>query len=567
MHKKPNYAEYSKDELIDKITELEQRKKYGLVWESEREPEKVVTQCKKQFPVLKEVKSKSIQNDPVKPTHILIEGDNYHALSVLNYTHQNAIDVLYIDPPFNTGNKSWKYNNAFVDSEDSFRHSKWITMMDKRLRLAKNLLNEKVVIVVAIDDYECHTLRLLMDEIFNENNRLGIITLVNKAEGRTDDKFIATAHEYMVVYAKNSEHAKINGLPLPEEKILEKYPLKDDISLYRYKPLRRGGSNSRRVDRPNLFYPVYFRKSDGEIALLKFNKSIEILPIDSFGVERVWQWGKSTFNERMKTEILIKESKNTPSGLDIHRKVRLNNTTKVKSFWYSPKYNAAAHGTKLLEDILGKNRAFEYPKSLYAVLDTLIATTSDNSIVLDFFAGSGTTAHAVLELNKIDDGKRQVILNTNNENDICKNVCYPRVKNVINGYKNKKGRKIEGFGENLKYFKTSFVPAKLTDSNKEKLTKQSVEMLCLKENTFESVLDLDNIKIFKNNDHYTGILFDEEEIQNFKEQIKDFDLPVSVYVFSLGDDNFAEEFSDIKDKVKVCSIPVAILRVYKRIFR
>mgnify|MGYP000111270519 CR=1 FL=1 len=567
MPKKPNYAEYSKDELIDKITELEQRKKYGLVWESEREPEKVVTQCKKQFPVLKEVKSKSIQNDPVKPTHILIEGDNYHALSVLNYTHQNAIDVIYIDPPFNTGNKSWKYNNAFVDSEDSFRHSKWITMMDKRLRLAKNLLNEKGVIVVAIDDYECHTLRLLMDEIFNENNRLGIITLVNKAEGRTDDKFIATAHEYMVVYAKNSEHAKINGLPLPEEKILEKYPLKDDISLYRYKPLRRGGSNSRRVDRPNLFYPVYFRKSDGEIALLKFNKSIEILPIDSFGVERVWQWGKSTFNERMKTEILIKESKNTPSGLDIHRKVRLNNTTKVKSFWYSPKYNAAAHGTKLLEDILGKNRAFEYPKSLYAVLDTLIATTSDNSIVLDFFAGSGTTAHAVLELNKIDDGKRQVILNTNNENDICKNVCYPRVKNVINGYKNKKGRKIEGFGENLKYFKTSFVPAKLTDSNKEKLTKQSVEMLCLKENTFESVLDLDNIKIFKNNDHYTGILFDEEEIQNFKEQIKDFDLPVSVYVFSLGDDNFAEEFSDIKDKVKVCSIPVAILRVYKRIFR
>jgi len=567
MPKKPNYADYSKDELIDKITELEQRKKYGLVWEEKKEVEKVVTDCKKQFPVLKEVKSKAIKNDPDKPTHILIEGDNYHALSVLNYTHQNAIDVIYIDPPFNTGNKSWKYNNAFVDSEDSFRHSKWLTMMDKRLRLAKNLLNKKGIIVVAIDDYECHTLRLLMDEIFNEINRLGIITLVNKAEGRTDDKFIATAHEYMVVYAKNSEHAKINGLPLPEEKILEKYPLKDDISFYRYKPLRRGGSNSRRVDRPNLFYPVYFRKSDGEIALSKFNKSIEILPIDSFGVERVWQWGKSTFNERMKTEILIKESKNTPSGLDIHRKVRLNNTTKVKSFWYSPKYNAAAHGTKLLEDILGKNRAFEYPKSLYAVLDTLIATTSDNSIILDFFAGSGTTAHAVLELNKIDDGKRQVILNTNNENDICKNVCYPRVKNVINGYKNKKGRKIEGFGENLKYFKTTFVPAKLTDSNKEKLTKQSVEMLCLKEYTFESVFDSDIIKIFKNNKYYTGILFDEAEIPNFKEQIKDYDLPINVYVFSLGDDDFAEEFSDIKDKVKVCSIPAAILRVYKRIFR
>ncbi|MBL7023554.1 MAG: hypothetical protein ISR90_05835, partial [Candidatus Marinimicrobia bacterium] len=129
------------------------------------------------------------------------------------------------------------------------------------------------------------------------------------------------------------------------------------------------------------------------------------------------------------------------------------------------------------------------------------------------------------------------------------------------------GKEIDCLGGNLKYFKTSFVPAKSTDRNKEKLTKQSVEMLCLKENTFHSVLDSDKIKIFKNNDRYTGILFDEKEIPHFKKQIKDFDLPISVYVFSLGDDDFAEEFSDIKDNVNVCSIPAAILRVYKRIFR
>ena len=237
MPKKYDYSGWSKEDLIKRIHELEKRKKYGLVWDEEREPEQVVLQCKKELPVLKEVKEKEIKNDPDKPTHILIEGDNYHALSVLNYTHENSVDVIYIDPPFNTGNKSWKYNNAYVDSEDTFRHSKWLSMMNKRLRLARSLLKETGIIVVAIDDYECHTLRLLMDEIFGENNRLGIISLVNKAEGRTDDKFIATAHEYMIVYGRNSVFSKINGLPLPEEEIFEKYPLKDEISNYRYKPL------------------------------------------------------------------------------------------------------------------------------------------------------------------------------------------------------------------------------------------------------------------------------------------------------------------------------------------
>lgn len=565
--KKPDYSKYTKEELIAKIAELEKRKKYGLVWDEEREPEKVVLQCKKQFPVLKEVKSKAIQNDRDKPTHILIEGDNYHVLSVLNYTHQRAIDVIYIDPPFNTGSRSWKYNNDYVDGEDAFRHSKWVSMMSKRLRLAKSLLKKTGIIIVAIDDYECHTLRLLMDEIFGENNRLGIITLVNKAEGRTDDKFIATAHEYMLIYGRNTNFSKINGLPLPEEEILDKFPLKDEISIYRYKPLRRGGSNSRRIDRPNLFYPVYFRPNDAEISLEKFKGSIEILPIDSGGIERVWQWGQKTFKERLSTEILIKESKNTPSGYDIHRKVRFKETAKVKSFWHSPKYNAAAHGTKLLEDILRKNRAFEYPKSLYAILDVLIATSKKDSVVLDFFAGSGTTAHAALELNKSDGGSRQVILNTNNENGICIDVCYPRVKNVLNGYTNKKDRRIDGYGENLKYFRTTFVPAQPTDRNKEKLTKQSVEMLCLKENTFEPVSETEIIKIFRNNDRYTGILFDELKISEFKRTIRKFKKPVSIYIFSLGDDDFADEFRDMKNKVKVCSIPAAILRVYKRIFR
>ncbi len=156
---------------------------------------------------------------------------------------------------------------------------------------------------------------------------------------------------------------------------------------------------------------------------------------------------------------------------------------------------------------------------------------------------------------------------TNNEGNICREITLPRIKNAICGFVDNRRNNISGLGGNIKYFKTTFVPAEATDRNKEKLTKQSVEMLCLKENTFEPVSETDIIKIFKNNERYTGILFDELKILEFKKKIRKFKKPVSVYIFSLGDDDFAEEFEDMKDKVKVCSIPAAILRVYKRIFR
>jgi len=563
MPKKPNYADYSKDELIDKITELEQRKKYGLVWEEKKEVEKVVLDCKKQFPVLKEVKSKAIQNDPDKPTHILIEGDNYHALSVLNYTHQNAIDVIYIDPPFNTGSRSWKYNNDYVDKEDSFKHSKFISFMNNRLRLSKSLLKDDGIIIIAIDDYEIHTVRFLMDEIFQENNRLGSVTVVHNPRGRSDDKYFASSHEYMLIYSKDSSNAKTNKLKATEEQ-LEAFNKEDNISRYRELPFRRSGSNSRREDRPNLFYPIYYNSETNDINLSPKKGYLRIIPLDTSGNERVWRWGQGTFLERYNSEIAIKERN---GKFNIYTKDRIKEGRKPKSIWHDPKYDASSHGTILLQKILGRRNLFEYPKSIFTVLDILQVTTNGDSIILDFFAGSGTTAHSTMELNKNDNGTRQCILVTNDENDICKNVCYPRVSKIINGYVQQNSTKVQGYKDNLQYFRTAFVPAKSTDRNKEKLTKQSVEMLCLKENTFELVFDSDNIKIFKNNDHYTGILFDEEEISNFKKKIKDFDLPFSVYVFSLGDDDFAEEFSDIKDKVKVCSIPAAILRVYKRIFR
>ena len=187
-----------------------------------------------------------------------------------------------------------------------------------------------------------------------------------------------------------------------------------------------------------------------------------------------------------------------------------------------------------------------------------MAEQTDESTVLDFFAGSGTTGQAVLELNKIENGKRKFILCTNNENNICNNVTFPRIKVFFEK---------EFLNENIQYYHTDFVPAETTDINKEKLTQQSVEMLCLRESTFDFVLEDGPIKIFRDKEKYTAILFEQSAIPKLKEIIKNYDKPVHIYIFSLGDDTFADEFADMKEKVTVKSIPAAILRVYQRIFK
>ncbi len=436
--------------------------------------------------------------------------------------------------------------------------------MQRRLQVAKRLLKDTGIIMVTIDDYEAHTLRLLMDELFGEQNRLGTITIVNKPEGRTDDKFIPTAHEYMLVYGRNSMRCNINKLPVYDDDYYEKYPLEDEISRYKLKELRRGGANSRRTDRPNLYFPLYYNPDENHLTIRKNGGGyLEILPIDSKGIERCWRWGKQRIEENI-SELVVRT---VSEKLAVYVKSRAISALKATTVWSSPKYNPSSHGTKLLAEILGKSKTFDYPKSLYAVKDALAMSSGPDSIILDFFAGSGTTGHAALELNTREEGRRQFILCTNNENGICEDVCYPRIKNVIKGYKTSRGKTVSGLGGNFKYYRTSFVPSEPTDRNKELLTKEAVEMLCLRENTFDLVSENETMKVYRNKDRYTGIIFDQLSIQKFKKMARKFEKAVSVYVFSLGDDDFADEFTDMKNKVKVCSIPEAILRVYRRIFQ
>ena len=560
---KKDYPNWSKEELVKEIEKLEKQKKYGLVWEDK--PEDVALLCKEKLPVLEEDKERKIITDKEKPYNILIEGDNYHALSVLNYTHQNKIDVIYIDPPYNTGANTWKYNNDYVDLEDPYRHSKWISMMEKRLKLAKNLLSKTGIIIIAIDDYELFTLGLISDEIFGEKNRIGIIPVRNNPPGRAISKYFATQHEYYLFYAKDMSLVKICNIQITDE---SEYKFKDALSAYKRKSLSMRGHGSI-ADRPKSYYPIYIDVNSSKISLEKIPNSVELFPHKGKdGKQRVWDYPKETMKDLIERGDI--EFVNEKGELKLYKKDRLEKGTRPKSLWLDSKYDSSAYGAVLLKKMFQNKRVFDYPKSLYAVIDAIFVSSNNqkNVIVLDFFAGSGTTGHAILELNKKDGGTRKFILCTNNENNICTEVCYPRIKRIIEGYKDSNNENHFGLGGNLKYFKTDFVNAEPTDINKEKMVKKSTEMLCLKEDCFEELENGNNFKIFSNNkDKLLGIVYEDAGIAPIKKEITKSNKKFIVYIFSLDDSAREDQFEDVKDLVELRPIPAAILNVYRRIFK
>ena len=557
---KSKYENYTKEQLIDKIKLLE-KQRYGLVWEDK--PEEIADQCERELPVLTEDKTKELVKDHSKPTNFIFEGDNYHTLYTLNFTHKRKIDTIYIDPPYNTGNKSWKYNNDYVDTEDRFRHSKWLSFMNKRLRLARRLLKETGIIICAIDDYEFAGLKLLLDNIFGEQNRLGTCIVVHNPGGRQDEKFFPTAHEYMLIYAKNKTLANIGTLELSDDKI-QQYKQSDELGSYKLRGFRRSGSNSRREDRPNLYYPIYVNEKTSEMSVKKFKGSIELLPIDDNGIERCWRWNAETFEEKKLNYIELKKVKGN-LGLYVKEREQDNIGEKPKTIWHKPKY-AAVSGTSTLKSIFNTtNKIFDYPKSVNLIIDVLQITTNKNSLILDFFAGSGTTGQAVLELNQQDKGNRQFILCTNNENQICEEVTYPRIKKVIEGYNDKKG-----IPANVKYFKTDYVPFVLTDNDKRTLVSKSTELLCISENTFEVVKQNKkkmDFAIFKNAKQYTAIIYDEDSIENCCDELIKINPKhrVVIYVFSYDHTYDELDFETLNFKFDVKPIPEAILNVYRKI--
>ena len=355
--------------------------------------------------------------------NLLIKGNNLIALHCLKQQLRGQVRLIYIDPPYNTKGDAniFGYNN-------NFNHSTWLTFMKNRLDIAKDLLSKDGVIVVAIDDYEYAHLKLLCDEVFGDENYIGTIVIESKPSGRTTNTHFATCHEYALFYAKVIDNIVINRMELTEEQELA-FNHEDDIGRYQLSPFRRSGGYSTPEERPNSFYPIYYNEEGNEFSLEEKEGFVEILPIDSQGKPRVWRQTRPSFAKLAeKGDIICRESRGRPT---LYIKDRMPEGRKTKTIWTDSKYDASAHGTMLLKRMFDGDRVFSYPKSIHAVKDTinLLTQRDDNDIVLDFFAGSGTTGHAVLELNKQDGGNRQFVLVEQLEKHVT--VCKKRLEIVI----------------------------------------------------------------------------------------------------------------------------------------
>ncbi|MGE0793483.1 MAG: site-specific DNA-methyltransferase [Candidatus Woesearchaeota archaeon] len=635
------YNNLSKEELLKIIKKQEldlKSKKYGLVWDDEKEPEQVVLDCRDNLPILKRVKTKEIKEpkDNNKEDNILIEGDNYHALTVLNYTHQEKIDVIYIDPPYNTEKEGFIYNDVRVDINDGYRHSKWLNFMQKRLNLAKELLKKKGVIFISIDKNEFAQLKLLCDSIFDEKNFLGEITRKQSSGSKNDtgnDKLITNVDK-ILIYSKG----EFNFLPINKINN-KKYSLKDEVGSYSTRALEMQGGDDTLNLRPKMGYSIYYNHKKNDVKI-KFDYSLKNKPIylteDKNLIKKgylcyrprmrrnkhgIWRWGEETFfSEFNKNNVIFKDER-------VFQKEREKKELEEYPNSLCLDY-INTQGTLEVKEIL-KETKFSFPKPVGLIKYLLKISTNSDAIILDFFAGSGTTAQAVLELNKEDEGNRKFILCTNNENNICTEITYPRIEKVIKGYdfkgkdktilfekkiswtdlskkteeiieeineiieENKEsydeiikefknnlikiigikeidGKK-EGLDGNLQYFKTSLLQqTKNRDQTKINLTQKCGEMICLKENIFNLEFEEEDYKIFSSNNKTVFLCiyfnFIDESFNDFFNRIKDLNGKKIIYMFSLEDKSDSSLFKEISNYTLEV-IPRKILEVYKKLVK
>ncbi|MCC8020833.1 MAG: site-specific DNA-methyltransferase [Akkermansia sp.] len=388
--------------------------------------------------------------------HALIEADNYHALQLLEYLYAGKVDCIYIDPPYNTGARDWKYNNDYVDSSDSYRHSKWLSMMEKRLKLAKKLLNPKdSVLIVTIDEKEYLHLGCLLEELFPDSNSQMISSVINPKGNRRDNEFSRCEEYIYFVYIGSSKIISNGSDMLRQSESIDSEP---DKSVRLRGLLRQASNHGKRTDRPNLFYPLLFEKETGRfighgpVLSLTENRedylppegAVAMWPIASNGTELTWNLQPETlmrkyeqhflsfgkWNGRQRTGYYLSagQEENFKNGMynvlgqdddgAYIIELKENETKNVRplTIWHKKEHSASEYGTTLLNGIIGSGR-FSFPKSLYAVEDTIrfFVANKPNCYILDFFAGSGTTLHAVNLLNAEDNGHRRCIMVTNNE--------------------------------------------------------------------------------------------------------------------------------------------------------
>lgn len=535
---------------------LRSHKKYGLVWEDK--PEDIEEKLKDSLPVLTEVKDRAILSEaPDAPNHILIEGDNLEALVALTYTHDRKIDIIYIDPPYNTGNKDFVYNDSYVDAEDSYRHSKWLSFMDKRLRVAKKLLKDDGAIFISIDENEYSQLRLLLNEIFGEENFRNTI-LVRRRIKSLNSQFadrglqsLNVGFEYVVCYSKTDKFT-MEALRVQKNEKCEK---------------GRWDVFWSNADRPTMRYELLgFTPETGQwrnskekalVGVENYNKYINSFS-DKYSLEE--------YSEITGIKDFIRRIPNgTGKNGGVQHWVAPSSTTLRTSNW-----------TDIEVSQIGKefDLPFNNPKSKLLLMELLKLTKTPNPVILDFFAGSGTTLHATLQLNE-DGQKRQCILVTNNENKICEEVTYVRCKSVIEGYTTPKGTSVPGLSNNsLRYYKTSLLDRDRTMPNMRKLVSLATDMLCIKEDIYTEFPTFGKLKLnpqiaryFNNGASQMLVIYREEAIRFFVDEIEkmNFNGKLKVYLFAPDRYAFDDDFFAVSDKVQLCALPAAIYDAYQKV--
>ena len=523
--------QHSDDESLIAINRIEKEltsKKYGLVWEEHEE--EVDRMMADNIPVFTEDKEKEIIGDPENEKYnFLLEGDNLHSLKLLEKTLKGKVDVIYIDPPYNTLKDGFTYSDVLVDGNDSFRHSKWLSFMQERLKIAHRILSDQGVVFISIDENEFAQIKMLCDTIFGEENYVECIVW-NKRVPK-NDKGIGNIHEYIVTYVKRSDFkykfmVLKDGLEDIEDLIRDCKSKKMTIeeteaqlkSLYKKNNYDRAITLYNSVDSDyrvwgkinmswpngNTFGPRY------DVLHPKTKKPVRV-------PDRGWRWSEETFLKTVDYENAVerfdgsylcggiwfsKDENMQPSSvkyLDEVNRMLLRSIISLKS-----------DGSIELEKCLGVKSIFAYPKpvSLIRMLIDSITYNNKNCMILDFFAGSGTTAQAVLELNKEDGGNRRFILCTNNENEICEKVTYQRVKTVITGKREDGSEYSEGIPANLKYYRTDFIE-KESDALSEELLEHVEEMIQL-----EYGVKVDNRKYI--------MIMNDDEMDNLEKNISEY---------------------------------------------
>ena len=565
----------SNDEKSALIELLKTHKKYGLVWEDK--PEDVEERLREELPVLTEVKERAIiSEDPDAPNHILIEGDNLEALTALTYTHAGKIDVIYIDPPYNTGNKDFVYNDTFVDSEDSFKHSKWLSFMSRRLKIAHKLLSNSGVVFISIDDNEQSQLKLLCDEILGERN---FVTKCDwrKKTGANDAKDIATITESILVYANNREQTLQNPIWNRDEssRDMDRFKLQDEYvetrGRYYLDTLDRGGLQYS----DSLNYGII--APDGGII---YPNGRDTFVNDGW----IWKWSKEKVEWGIENGFLefVKSKKSAGSKFTIKYKVYENvdneGNIKVKvgrAFSNLILEPINQQGNAEMTSIFEGKSPFSNPKPMGLIRYLLKIVDRPEITILDFFAGSGTTLHCVMQMNAEDGNNRKCILITNNENQICEQVTYVRAGRAIRGYTTPKGIQVEGLPNNsLRYYKTNFVGRERSSQNMRQLVYAATDLLCIKEDLYTEVKQFGSLKLkstvaryFEGKDKRMLVIYNELAVPAIADEIAKmaFSGKVKIYVFAPGNYAYDDEFFEVQNKVELCALPAAIYNAYQKV--